>query len=119
MLSVTDFLKLKEGDLIAYCRKKYVVRGKTDTKEPQLVSIESGETLSGAVYAAHLMTYLGVYVPEENITEAVVEAPVMSADTPAPKRRGRPPKAKVEVPAVVEIQQPEKKRRGRPPKVKV
>ncbi|HBF33855.1 TPA: hypothetical protein DDW35_04770, partial [Candidatus Sumerlaeota bacterium] len=61
-------------------------------------------------------------VAEAPIIEAIKEAVTEAAEKPAPKRRGRPAKAKVEAPAAEPsadvAEKPAPKRRGRPAKVK-
>lgn len=68
MLSIKDFLSLKNNDVILIGKYQYIAIGKNDLKEPQLYRIDTSESLSGAIYICHLMKYKG-NLPELNFTE--------------------------------------------------
>ena len=59
MLTIKQFLLLKDYDVISIGRHQYIVHGRNDLKEPQLYSVKDFYPYSGAIYICHLMKYIG------------------------------------------------------------
>lgn len=60
-MKIEAFLSLSEGDTVQFRGKTLTMTGPQDLidhKEPVLID-EDGRVVNGAIYAAHLMTYLG------------------------------------------------------------
>ena len=95
MLSIKEYLDLKDGMFVSFCKKAYVVRGKNDCKEPQLYEHETGIPLMGGIYGVHLMTIIDEpKKKEEKKKEAanVSEEETPSVEQPVKRKRGRPRK---------------------------
>ena len=96
MLSIKEYLDLKDGMFVSFCKKVYVVQGKNDCIEPQLYDYETGIPLMGGIYGVHLMTIIDKPkkkeekkkepVPVDTVEPSVIE------EQPVKRKRGRPRK---------------------------